>query len=70
MRRTSGKYALKRLLTKQWRQIAPNYLVDYYPLLGYSAEEDAWMVWQFVAFAGAGIEPLRSQPRTAHSGKK
>ena len=31
----------------QWRQIARDYLGDYYPLTSYSTEKDVWMAWQF-----------------------
>ena len=38
--------ALERL-AYQWRQIAPNYFGDYYPLTSYTTEDDAWMAWQY-----------------------
>ncbi|MBI2844877.1 MAG: alpha-galactosidase [Armatimonadetes bacterium] len=40
-------YDLLRKLSKQWRQVADNYLGDYYPLTEYSADNNVWMVWQF-----------------------
>jgi alpha-galactosidase len=44
--RTIDYPALDRL-GLQWRQIAPYYYGDYYPLTPYSTEEAAWMAWQF-----------------------
>jgi alpha-galactosidase len=38
--------ALERLAS-QWRQLAPYYYSDYYPLMPYSTEDDDWMAWQF-----------------------
>ncbi|MBX7257046.1 MAG: NPCBM/NEW2 domain-containing protein [Candidatus Hydrogenedentes bacterium] len=37
---------LRRLVT-QWKQVAPNYAGDFYPLTPYSLSADAWMAWQF-----------------------
>jgi alpha-galactosidase len=34
-------------LFKQWRSIAGFYYGDFYPLTPYSADESAWMAWQF-----------------------
>lgn len=31
----------------QWRQVAPNYSGDYYPLTPYSLANNAWIGWQF-----------------------
>jgi alpha-galactosidase len=31
----------------QWRQVAPNYAGNYYPLTPYSPANDVWMAWQF-----------------------
>jgi len=45
-----------RKLYKQWREIAPNYYGDFYPLTPYSLDETQWMVWQFNRpEAGEGI---------------
>lgn len=38
--------AIRRLLA-QWRQIAPNYYGDFYPLTPWSRDDTAWMAWQF-----------------------
>jgi alpha-galactosidase len=36
-----------RRLMSQWREAAPNYYGDYYPLTGYSLSTNVWMAWQF-----------------------
>ncbi|HEV2355015.1 MAG TPA: alpha-galactosidase, partial [Puia sp.] len=38
---------LVRRLMSQWRQVAPDYYGDYYPLTSYSLSNNVWMVWQF-----------------------
>ena len=40
-------YPLLRKLIEQWREIAPLYAGDYYPLTPYSLEKDAWLAWQY-----------------------
>ncbi|MBI2842940.1 MAG: alpha-galactosidase [Armatimonadetes bacterium] len=47
MRRTDIDFDLLRRWMRQWRNLAPNYLGDYYPLTSYSTEKDVWMAWQF-----------------------
>jgi len=42
-------FAELRRLMNQWRDTAPYYLADYYPLTPYSLESDVWMAWQFNA---------------------
>jgi alpha-galactosidase len=34
-------------LAAQWRQVAPYYYGDYYPLTSYTTDDSAWMAWQF-----------------------
>jgi alpha-galactosidase len=34
-------------LVAQWRQLAPYYYGDYYPLTPYTTEDSAWVAWQF-----------------------
>ncbi len=46
-RRQDQDYDLLRKLVHQWRQVAPCYLGDYYPLTPYSTANEAWMAWQF-----------------------
>ncbi len=40
-------YAALRRLIEQWRQIAPNYYGDFYPLTSWTRDNSAWMAWQF-----------------------
>jgi len=40
-------YAAMRRLISQWRQIAPNYYGDFYPLTPWTRDDTAWMAWQF-----------------------
>ncbi len=41
-------YQLLKKLIGQWRQVAPHYFGDFYPLTPFSLEESgAWMAWQF-----------------------
>ena len=47
VRRRDLDYALVRRVLGQWREFAPNYLGDYYPLTPYSLDKTAWIAWQF-----------------------
>lgn len=47
MRRNDLDYNLARRLIAQWREVAPNYMGDYYPLTPYSYDSSVWMAWQF-----------------------
>jgi alpha-galactosidase len=38
--------AIHRLIS-QWRQIAPNYYGDFYPLTPWTRDDTLWMAWQF-----------------------
>jgi len=38
---------LWRRLCAQFKQVAPYYLGDYYPLTPYSLKQNVWMAWQF-----------------------
>jgi alpha-galactosidase len=40
-------YEMFRRLVRHWRQVAPNYYGDYYPLTPYSLDNSVWMAWQF-----------------------
>ena len=46
-RRTDLDYDELRRLTSQWKQVAPNYAGDFYPLTPYSLDRGAWIGWQF-----------------------
>jgi alpha-galactosidase len=47
MRRKDLNLDLFRRAMKEWRQWAPNYMGDYYPLTPYSLDSTAWIAWQF-----------------------
>ena len=47
MRNKDQDFDLLRRTVKQFRQIEPYLLGDYYPLTPYSLAKDAWMAWQF-----------------------
>jgi alpha-galactosidase len=40
-------FASRKKMGEEWREIADNFLGDYYPLTSYSVEPDVWMAWQF-----------------------
>ncbi|MEN6428274.1 MAG: alpha-galactosidase [Phycisphaerales bacterium] len=40
-------YAALRRLIGQWRQVAPNYYGDFYPLTPWTRDNTVWMAWQF-----------------------
>jgi alpha-galactosidase len=49
-------YAAIRRLIGQWRQIAPNYYGDFYPLTPWTRDDTVWMAWQFDrSQAGEGL---------------
>jgi alpha-galactosidase len=47
VRRRDLDYAMIRRVMGEWRDFAPNYFGDYYPLTPYSLAPDAWIAWQF-----------------------
>jgi len=47
MRNRELDYESLRRLSTEWRQIAPCFLGDYYPLTPYSLEQTVWLGWQF-----------------------
>src|SRR5262249_20689338 len=66
MRRRDLPYESYRRLIKQWRQIAPCYYGDYYPLTPYSTEDDAWVAWQFDRpDLGEGFVQVLARPASA-----
>lgn len=55
-RKNDLNYELLRQLNREWREIAPCYLGDYWPLTPYRKTEDVWMAWQFdLPDAGKGM---------------
>jgi alpha-galactosidase len=66
-RRGDYDFALLRKLVDQWRQVAPNYWGDYWPLTGWSVEPDVWMAWQFDRpEAGEGLVQAFRRPRSPY----
>jgi alpha-galactosidase len=56
MRRKDLDYDMIRRVLSQWKQYAPYYFGDYYPLTAYSLDQTAWMAWQFdVPEKGEGV---------------
>ena len=47
MRRKDLNYKSFRTWIAQWKEVAPDYYGDYYPLTPYRLEKDVWMAWQF-----------------------
>ncbi len=46
-RRTDLNYDELRRLIAQWKQVAPNYAGDFYPITPYSLDRTVWIGWQF-----------------------
>jgi alpha-galactosidase len=68
VRRTDIDYERLRQLVSQWRQIAPDYMGDYYPLTPFSASKGAWMAWQFDrSQAGSGMVQVFRRPDSHES---
>jgi alpha-galactosidase len=56
VRRKDLDYDMIRRVLGQWKQYAPYYFGDYYPLTAYSLDQTAWMAWQFdVPEKGEGV---------------
>ena len=67
MRNKNLNYELIRKLVKQWREVAPNYYGDYYPLTPYSLGNDMWMGWQFHRpEVGEGMVQMFCRPGTMY----
>jgi alpha-galactosidase len=47
VRDTTLDYPALRSYFQQFREVAPNFYGDYYPLTAYRPELDVWMAWQF-----------------------
>lgn len=63
-RRTDLDWDLLRKLTAQWRDLAPYFTGDYYPLTPYSAADDVWIAWQFDdPEKGAGMVQAFRRPK-------
>ena len=56
VRRQDLDYDLIRRVLGQWKQYAPYYFGDYYPLTAYNLDQTAWLAWQFdVPEQGEGV---------------
>jgi alpha-galactosidase len=47
VRRDDLDFALMRKFVDEWREVAPNYYGDFYPLTAWTYALDTWMAWQF-----------------------
>ena len=47
VRRDDTDFALMRKFVDEWREVAPNYYGDFYPLTSWTYAMDTWMAWQF-----------------------
>ncbi|HEY3324749.1 MAG TPA: alpha-galactosidase [Planctomycetota bacterium] len=55
-RRKNLDYPLMKKLFLEWKDLAPNFFGDFYPLTSWSFESDVWMAWQFDRpEGGAGV---------------
>lgn len=71
VRRTDLDYQRLQELVRQWREISPDYLGDYYPLTPYKSSDGAWMAWQFNRpRAGKGMVQVFRRPNSATEMKK
>ncbi len=56
-------YAALRRLIALWRQVAPNYFGDFYPLTPWTRDGTVWMAWQFDRpEAGEGMVQVFRRP--------
>lgn len=47
MRKKDINFDSLRKAISEWREYAPNYMGDYYPLTPYNLDSTAWIAWQF-----------------------
>lgn len=67
VRRTDLDYALIRRVLDQWRQYAPSYFGDYYPLTPYSLDPALWIGWQFdLPESGEGLVQAFRRDRSVY----
>jgi len=65
IRRPDLDYEAIRCLIGQWRQVAPNYYGDFYPLTPWTRDDGAWMAWQFDRpEAGEGFVQVFRRPHS------
>jgi alpha-galactosidase len=47
VRKPGADWGQIRAVAEEWRQVAPLFFGDYYPLTPYRLDADTWMAWQF-----------------------
>lgn len=68
VRRKDLSYDLVRRALSQWRQFAPYYMGDYYPLTSYSLDNGSWMAWQFnCPDTGEGVVQAFRRPESPYT---
>lgn len=56
VRKPGTDWSRVRRIAEQWRQVAPCFLGDFYPLMPYQLDAKLWMAWQFdLPESGAGM---------------
>ena len=66
-RRKDLDYALLRKLVAERQEVVQNFYGDYYPLMAWSAEPDAWLAWQFDRpEEGEGMIQAFRRPRSVY----
>ena len=71
VRREDLDYPTMRRLIGEWREIAPYFTGDYYPLTTYRPDGDVWMAWQFhrLDLDGGFIQAFRRPDSTYESAR-
>ena len=68
VRRDDTDFAAIRRLVEEWREVAPNYYGDFYPLTSWSYAQDTWMAWQFDRpEAGRGVIQAFRRPGSLYT---
>ncbi|MEW6072221.1 MAG: alpha-galactosidase [Planctomycetota bacterium] len=63
VRVASLDYPALRRLVGQWREVAPSFYGDFYPLMPWTREDTVWIAWQFDRpEAGAGLVQAFRRP--------
>ena len=68
VRRSDLEFAQVRKFVDEWREVAPNYYGDFYPLTPWSYAMDTWMAWQFDRTEeGQGVVQAFRRPRSSRT---
>jgi alpha-galactosidase len=62
VRRPDIDWDAYRRMAAQWREVAPCFAGDYYPLTPYSLDDEAWLAWQFHVPAQSQDSRLTDRP--------